>query len=105
MSIITISRETGSQGRYIAEMAAQTLGYHLVDKNTIGRVFSAYNEAEFGTVGYVPDLWTHFDAQVGEERELMVDALNRVILALAHFGNMVILGRSSFAVLVGFSDV
>jgi len=35
----------------------------------------------------------------------MVDMLNRVILALAHHGDMVILGRGGFAVLGGFADV
>ena len=106
MSVITISRETGSGGRYIAEKVAQTLGYTLVDKDTIGEVYSKYASDEFGMdVGYVPDMWTRFDSPQNERRVSMVDILNQVILALAHADHMVIVGRSSFSVLTGFLDV
>src|SRR5579864_7000818 len=102
MPFITISRETGSGGRYIAEKAAQALEYTLVDKHTIGRVYSKYASGEFGMdVGYVPDLWSHLESPESERRTLMVDILNQVILGLAHADHMVIIGRSSFAVLAG----
>ena len=32
MSVITISRDFGSEGDYIAEKVAQILGYHFVNK-------------------------------------------------------------------------
>src|SRR5712692_3953016 len=106
MSVITISRETGSGGRHIAQQVAQALGYGLVDKNTIGRVYSSYAGGEFGIdIGYVPDFWTHFELPPDERRERMVNTLNHVILALAQQDNMVIVGRSSFAVLAEFADV
>ncbi len=106
MAVITISRETGSGGRYIAEKVAQALGYTLVDKNAIGRVYSKYATDEFGMdIGYVPDLWTRIESRESERRTLMVDMLNQVILALAHMDHTVILGRSSFAVLAGYADV
>jgi cytidylate kinase len=106
MTVMTISREIGSGGRYIAEKVAQTLEYRLVDKTTIGKVYSRYAGAEFGVeVGYVPDFWTRFDWPADERRERMVEALNRVVLALAHQDNMVILGRSGFAILAEFADV
>lgn len=105
MSVITISRETGSGGHQIAERVAHTLDYRLVDKAIIGRVYSRYACDEFGLdVGYVPELWSRFDVPNHERRVLMVDLLNQVILALAHLDRMVIVGRSSFAVLAGFSD-
>jgi len=106
MSVMTISRETGSGGRYIAEKVAQTLGYRLVDKNAIGRIYGRYCGDEFGMdVGYIPDFWNRFDLPTDERRGFMVDALNRVILALAHHDNIVIVGRSGFAVLAQFADV
>ena len=106
MSVITISRETGSGGSHIAEKVAHNLEYRLVNKNVIGRIYSRYCGGEFGMdIGYVPDFWTRFDAPTHERRQFMVDALNRVILALAHRDNMVIVGRSGFAILAGFADV
>jgi cytidylate kinase len=103
---MTFSRETGSQGHYIAEKVTKSLGFHLADKYTIGRLCTKYGSNEFGIdTGYVPDFWTDFDARGAEHRERMVNMLNQVILALAHYGNMVILGRSSFAVLNDFDDV
>jgi cytidylate kinase len=106
MCVLTISRETGSGGRYIAENVSKALGYALVDKHTIGRICGQYGRNEFGwDVGYVPEFWSRFDSPSDDQRALMVYTLNQVILGLAHRDNIVILGRSSFAVLAGFADV
>ena len=106
MSVITISMKVGSEGSHIAEKIAQTLGYHFADKTTIGKVLSQYGLVEFDKeYDSAPGFWARFDAQREERRKSMVDMLNRVILALAHHGDMVILGRGGFAVLGGFADV
>lgn len=106
MSVITISRETGSGGRTIAEQVASILGYRLIDKTIIGEVYSKYVSLEFGlNIGYVPDFWNEFAKRTDDRRERMVSALNDVIQAFAHHDNMVILGRSSFAVLKDYADV
>jgi cytidylate kinase len=106
MSVITISMKVGSEGSHIAEKVAQTLGYHFADKRTIGKVLSQYGLVEFDEeYDSAPGFWARFNAQREERRKLMVDMLNRVILALAHHGDMVILGRGGFAVLGGFADV
>ena len=106
MSVITISREKGSQGSFIAAQVAQILGYHFIDKSTIAKVCAEYGASEFGLIpGYVPDFWTNFNAQAQERRGLMVDMLNRVIQAFANASDLVILGRSSFAVLRDYADV
>jgi cytidylate kinase len=102
MSVITISREFGSEGGYIAEQAAQTLGYHLVDKTTMERVLIQYGFVEFdkqydAALGF----WARFAQRTTE----MVAMLNRVICALARHGNVVIVGRGSFALLGGLADV
>ena len=106
MSVITISREFGSEGDTIAEKVAQTLGYHLVDKALIGSVLSQYGMVEFDKeYDELPGFWERFDAQREERRALMADMLNQVIRAVAHHGNVVIVGRSGFAILQDFADV
>ena len=42
MSVITISRDFGSEGEYIAEKVAQALGYHCVDKEFFETVLKGY---------------------------------------------------------------
>ena len=106
MAVITISRKLGSRGDYIAEKVAQVLDYHYVDKEFIGRVLSQYGLIEFDKeYDNLPGFWEKFNSQKEERRELMVDMLNRVMRAVAHHGNVVILGRSGFSVFQGFGDV
>lgn len=106
MSVITISREFGSEGDSIAQKVAQTLGYHFVDQKFIGQVLSQYGYVEFDKeYKTLPTFWERFDAQREKQRDVMVGMLNQVILAVAHHGNVVLLGRSGFEVLGGFADV
>ncbi len=102
MSVLTISRETGSEGSYIAKKVAQALGYHYADKQTMEDVLLQYGFAEFDReYDAAPGFWARFDARTTQ----MISMLNRVIQAVARHGNVVILGRGSFAVLSGFTDV
>lgn len=104
--VITISREIGSEGENIAERVAATLGYHFVDKKFIGDVLGEYGLVEFDReYETVPGFWERFKAQRGDDLETMVAMLNKVVRAMAHHGNVVILGRSGFEVLIDFSDV
>jgi len=106
MSVITISREFGSEGDYIAQQVAQTLDYHFVDQKFIGIILGQYGYVEFDKeYATLPTFWERFDAQREKQRDVMVNMLNQVIQAVAHHGNVVILGRSSFEVLGGFADV
>lgn len=106
MPTITISRELGSQGRQIAENTAQALGYHFMDKRAIGEVMEEYGLVEFqDEYEIAPSFWDIFDAHRMERRSDMVNMLNKVILALAQHGNIVILGRAGFAVLRDYADV
>ncbi len=106
MPVITISREVGSEGDDIAERVAQTLGYHFVDKEFIGAVLSQYGVVEFDReYETLPSFWEKFNAQREKRRDAMVNMLHQVVRAVAHHGNVVILGRSGFAVLGGFADV
>src|SRR5512135_3353328 len=102
MSVITISREFGSDGSYIAEKVAQALGYHFADKKTLEDVLTQYGFVEFDKeYDAARGLWARFDARTMD----MINMLNRVIQAVARHGNVVILGRGSFAVLGGLADV
>ena len=102
MSVITISREFGSDGSYIAGKVAQALGYHLVDKKTMEDVLIQYGFVEFEKeYDAAHGFWTRFDARTVE----MVKMLNRIIQAVARHGHVVILGRGSFAILSGYADV
>ncbi len=106
MSVITISRDFGSEGDYIAEKVAQALGYHFVDKEFFSTMLSEYGLIEFDKeYDVLPGFWEKFDAQRFRRREDVVVMLNRVLRALAQHGNVVILGRSGFEVLREFADI
>jgi len=102
MAVITISRELGSEGSYIASHVAQILGYAMVDKKVIEHVLSQYGYVQFGKdYESAPNFWERLDSSKGN----MITMLNRVLQAMASFGNVVIMGRGSFAVLGDFTDV
>lgn len=102
MPVITVSREMGSQGRYIAERAAQSLGFHFVDKRTIEEILRQYGFGDFRQeYDSASSFWTRFDSR----RADMMKMLDRVVQLLAQHGDVVILGRGSFAVLGGLADV
>lgn len=106
MTVITISREFGSEGDRIAHDVAQALDYHFVDRKFIGAVIGQYGYVEFDReYATLPTFWEKFDVQREKERDMVVNMLNRVIQTVAHHGHVVILGRSGFEVLGGFADV
>jgi cytidylate kinase len=101
MPAITISREIGSQGDTIAEKTAKRLGYQLVDKNTLEKIFRQYGFVDFKETYDESGFWTRFDPHRAE----MISLLNRVIEAMVQHGNVILLGRGGFAVLKGYADV
>lgn len=102
MAVLTISREIYSEGSYIGEKVAEALGYHFVDKSTIEKVFLEHSIVQFREVyESLPGFWARFD----DMRTTTIKFLKQVILALAHHGETVIVGRGAFAVLGGFADV
>jgi cytidylate kinase len=106
MTVITISREFGSGGADIAQQVAQALGYHYAGQELIGKVLAQYGIVEFDQeYDTTFRFWERFDARRAERREVMQDMLHRVVLALAQHGNVVIVGRGSFAALAGYGDV
>jgi cytidylate kinase len=106
MSVITISREFGSEGDSIAQKVAETMGYHFVDQKFIGTILGQYGFVEFDKeYATLPTFWERFDAQREKQRDVMVTMVNQVIQALAYHGDVIILGRSGFEVLNGYADV
>ncbi len=104
--VITISRELGSESENIAERIAKALGYHYVDKEFISDLLKEYGLVEFDReYETLPGFWEKFNDQRETRRDVMVDMLNRVMRGIAYHGNVVILGRSGFEVLIGFTDV
>lgn len=102
MSVITFSREMGSEGRQIAVQTALTLGYHFVDKEKIEQIFLAYGFVDFKEEYNTPvGFWGRFDTH----RTEMVAFLNRVIVAVVAHGNVVLLGRGGFAMLKGDAGI
>jgi len=101
MSAITISRELGSLGDTIAEQVAGRLGYQLVDKNTIEKIFIQYGYVDFKEAYNTTGFWAHFDPRRAE----MVSFLNRIIEALVARGRVILLGRGGFAMLKDYADV
>lgn len=102
MAVITISRELGSEGSYIARETALRLGYSFVDKSIITEVFKQYGLVSF------PERYetaAGFWARSDRVNEQIIALLNSIILTVAFHGNAVILGRGSFAVLGGYADV
>jgi cytidylate kinase len=102
MGVITISREPCSGGSWIAEAAASELGYRFANKGTIEKVLAQYGLVDLKTAyDSMPSFWTRFD----DETKRMVAMFDRVVLAMASFGDLVVVGRGAFKVLSRFRDV
>ena len=101
MGVITFSREPCSGGTQVAEAVAAELGYRVVGKKTIEEVLIQY-----GFVGLrdaydsKPNFWTRFD----DETRQIVAMFDRVVLAMAKAGGVVIMGRGAFKVLERYRD-
>jgi cytidylate kinase len=105
VSVITVFRQAGCKGRYIAESLAGALGYHFADYATAERLLLQCGYARTPEVYQsVPDFWDRFTRR-GPERDEINTTLRLVTLAIARHGNVVMLGRGCYAPLQGFSDV
>jgi cytidylate kinase len=105
VAVITVSRQAGCKGRYIAENLAEALGYHFADYATAERLMLQCGYARTPEVYQsVPDFWDRFTRR-GLERDEINIMLRSVTLAMARHGNVVMLGRGCYAPLQGLSDV
>jgi cytidylate kinase len=106
MAVITISREVGSVGHDFGGRVAQALGYHFVDKEFIAGLLEQYGMVEFGTEYETrPGFWESITSSRDRRRSEIVGLLNQVVQGVAHHGDVVIQGRSGFAVLQDYANV
>ena len=102
MSVITFSREPCSGGTQIAQSVARKLGYRFATKETIEQVLLQYGFVDVEEAyDSIPNFWTRFD----ERTHQIVVMFDRVIMALAKLGDVVIVGRGAFKVLASYRDV
>jgi cytidylate kinase len=102
MAVVTISREYGSAGSEVARSVAELLGYHLIDKATIGRILAGYGLIDFdSTYEAEAGIWSAFDTKL----RTIVSMLERLSYAVARHGHSVLLGRGAYATLGGMEGV
>jgi cytidylate kinase len=105
MAVITVFRQVGCKGRYIAEELARTLGHNFSDYRIAERLLLQHGFAQAPQVYQsVPDFWDHFTRKALERDQVNL-MLRSVTLAQAQHGDVVMLGRGCFAALQGLSDV
>ncbi len=102
MSVITISRQLGSEGAEIARQVAASLNYAFVDKQTTDTIFRQYGLTRFDDLYNSVPNWLDL---LNADNLMLVAMANEIIEAVAQRGNVVILGRAGFAVLAGYADV
>ena len=102
MKTIAISRLIGSEAAEIARRVSQALGYALVNKSVLEGIFRQYGLEKFGEL-YTspPNVWDLANAKNLQ----IVSILNETMEALAHRGDMLILGRGGYASLSKYADV
>jgi cytidylate kinase len=94
MAIITISRQLGSLGTFAAEEFADSLGYTLINKETLEQALSVYGIAEAKVEQFdekKPSIWAAFST----DRDRYLNYLKTVIFEHAARGNVAILGRGA----------
>lgn len=105
MAVITVCRQVGTGGRYIAENVAKALGYHFADYRTVEMILREYGLIEFPEVYTSPPTFWEYFTSLGPARETISRMLPQINLALAGHGDVVMLGRGVFASLQGIADV
>jgi cytidylate kinase len=102
MTVVTFSREMGSEGAEIARQVAEQLGYRFVSKATFEKILKQYGLVQLDELyKTAPGFWARLD----ETNLQLVSMLNQIILGIARQGNTVMLGRGGFAALHGYTDV
>ncbi len=102
MATLTVSRDIGSGGMELAHLVASKTGLRIADKAVLENIMLEYGFSDFekrydGTVSF----WGFAE----EFTAKAVDFLDRVLLAIAAEGNVIIVGRGGYVPLSGLSDV
>src|SRR4051812_47192771 len=102
MKTIAISRLIGSEAVTIARRVTEASEYTLVNKSVLEGIFRQYGLTKFDEL-YTspPNIWDLANAK----NLFIVSMLNDTMEALAHRGDMLILGRGGNAALSKYADV
>lgn len=102
MAVITISRMVGSKGTLIGQEVAKRLNYRYVDMEVIQEIMNEYGQLEFKSIYDAKlKIWERYSNITKD----MLDFYKRVMLSIAKSGNVLIIGRGSFASLGKYADV
>jgi len=104
MSIITVSRETGSLGDETARLLSEKLGYILLDRNRMEKTIDGESFPDIPLERFdeqSPSFWENFT----NGKDVYLDRLRTSMLETASAGNAVILGRGSQFILEGIPGV
>ena len=104
MSIITVSRETGSLGDETARLISEELGFVLLDRNALESVIDDETFPDIPTERFdeqSPSFWENFTAG----KDVYLDRLRTAMLETAVKDNVVILGRGGQFILQGVPGV
>ncbi len=104
MSIITVSRETGSLGDETARLLAEKIQYSLLDRNRMEETIDGESFPDIPLERFdehTPSFWENFTSG----KDVYLDRLRTSILEAADAGNVVILGRGSQFILEGVPGV
>ncbi len=102
MGVITISRQIGSSGTFIAERIARETGLVVIDKEDIEAIMHEYGFSAFSEIyDKAPSFWSRYD----EHRALTVEFLLTAMRAFAKADNVVLLGRGGFSLFQGYTDI
>ena len=105
MAVITISRQLGSAGDYIANMVASMLSYKLVNKRNILMEAQRRGMIESGAADGISEGKPPLLERFIRSKSRAVYAIRTLMQETAIEGNAVILGRGGYVELINRSDV
>lgn len=104
MSIITVSRETGSLGDETARLLSEKLQYALLDRNAMEKTIDggSFPDIQLDRFDeHSPSFWENFTSG----KDVYLDRLRTAMLESASAGHVVILGRGGQFILNGVPGV
>jgi cytidylate kinase len=102
MDVITISRLVGSGGTAIGKEVAKQLDYKYVDMEIIHNIMNQYGETEFKKIyDSRLSMWDRYSGITDE----VLEFFKRIMLSIAKYGKVVIVGRGSFVSLGKYGNV
>ena len=105
MAVITISRQLGSAGDYVAGLMASTLSYRLVNKQSLVMEAQRRGDITQEIAHELGEGKPSFLARFDRNRTKAVYAMRSILRDMASGGNVVIVGRGGHMELKDHTDV